>query len=281
MILIADSGSTKTSWCLLKKGAAPLFFETEGYNPYFADTDYIAASLLRGLPPAVDRYGVGGIYFYGAGCFEDKTVIVSAALAIVFPGAYSAVALDLLASARALLGNEPGFVAILGTGANTCLYDGTRIIANIDSLGYLLGDEGSGFYLGRKLLSDYIRGYMPEPVQREFMERYGITREEIMERVYSAPMPNRFCASFAAFLTESIAGGAYMQGLTRQGLRDFFDNLVTRYPDYTRYTFNCVGSVGYSFRELLTEVAVSYGMRVGNILRSPIDGLAVYHSAGN
>lgn len=278
MILIADSGSTKTSWCLLKDGGASLFFETEGYNPYFAGTDYIAESLLRELPANVDRHRVERIYFYGAGCFEDKTAIVSAALALVFPVAHSAVALDLLASSRALLGNAPGFVAILGTGANTCLYDGSHIVANIDSLGYLLGDEGSGFYLGRKLLGDYIRGYMPEAVQNEFMVRYGITREEIMERVYSAPMPNRFCASFAVFLTESIAGGEYARDLVRAGLRDFFENLVSRYPDYTNYSFNCVGSVGYAFRALLSEMASGYGMRVGNILRSPIDGLAVYHA---
>lgn len=277
MILIADSGSTKTSWCALKKGAVPVFFETEGYNPYFAGTGYIADSLLRGLPAEIDRHQVRDIYFYGAGCFEDKTSIVGAALARVFPGASTAVALDLLASARALLGNDPGFVAILGTGANTCLYDGSRIIANIDSLGYLLGDEGSGFYLGRKLLGDYIRGYMPDAVQREFMERYGVTREEILERVYSAPLPNRFCASFATFLTESVSGGEYALGLVREGLRDFFDNLVSRYPDYTRYTFNCVGSVGYAFRQLLAEMAVGYGMLVGNILRSPIDGLMLYH----
>ena len=278
MILIADSGSTKTSWCLLQKGVAPMFFETEGYNPYFSGSDYIVASLLRSLPPDVDRHAIEGVYFYGAGCFEDKTPIVTSALSFVFPKASSAVALDLLASARALLGNEPGFVAILGTGANTCLYDGRQIIANIDSLGYLLGDEGSGFYLGRKLLGDYIRGYMPERVQWEFMERYGVTREDILERVYSAPMPNRYCASFAAFLTESITGGDYTRLLVRQGLHDFFDNLVTRYPDYANYTFNCVGSVGYAFKDLLTAVAVSYGMAVGNILRSPIDGLAVYHA---
>jgi N-acetylglucosamine kinase-like BadF-type ATPase len=278
MILIADSGSTKTSWCLLKRGASPLFFETEGYNPYFASTDYIAASLLRGLPSAIDRHAVDGIYFYGAGCFDDKKGVIEAAMAVVFPVAGCGVALDLLASARALLGNDPGFVAILGTGANTCVYDGNRIVANIDSLGYLLGDEGSGFYLSRKLLGDYIRGYMPGPVQEEFIERYGLTREEIMERIYSAPMPNRFCASFTTFLTESITGGEYTQGLVKQGLCDFFDNLVTRYPGYANYTFNCVGSVGYAFRELLTEVAVSYGMPVGNILRSPIDGLAVYHA---
>ena len=279
MILIADSGSTKTSWCLQRPGAGPLFFETEGYNPYFVGTSYIADSLLRGLPQGVDRHAVNEIRFYGAGCFDDKVAIVSAALAIVFPGAKSTVALDLLASARALLGNEPGFVAILGTGANTCLYDGSGIIANIDSLGYLLGDEGSGFYLGRKLLGDYIRGYMPDAVQREFMERYGVTREEILERVYSAPMPNRFCASFTVFLTESVTGGEYTRGIVRQGFRDFFENLVTGYADYGGYSFNCVGSVGYAFREVLTETAEGYGMRVGNILRSPIDGLVKYHFA--
>lgn len=277
MILIADSGSTKTSWCLPRSGGGDLFFETEGYNPYFAGTDYIVASLLRSLPREIDRDSITQVHFYGAGCFEDKAAIVAAALAIVFPMARSSVELDLLASARALLGDEPGFVAILGTGANSCLYDGSRITANIDSLGYLLGDEGSGFYLGRRLLGDYIRGYMPEAVQREFTARYGLSREEIMERVYSAPMPNRFCASFTVFLAESVSGVGYTQGIVRQGFRDFFENLVMRYPGYADHTFNCVGSVGYSFRELLTEVAEGYGMRVGNILRSPIDGLAAYH----
>src|SRR5215475_6660620 len=127
MILIADSGSTKTDWCLLKPGQPPYYFDTEGYNPYFVDTAYIERSLLGALPASVDRGAVRKVFFYGAGCFDDKAGIVAAALTGLFVNAYAEVALDLLASARALLGDEPGFVAILGTGTNTCLYDGRQI----------------------------------------------------------------------------------------------------------------------------------------------------------
>jgi len=278
MILIADSGSTKTHWCLLQDGFAPRFFETEGYNPYFVSSGYIVDSLGRALPEYVERSVVTAIHFYGAGCFEDKTAIIRDALAGVFPLATVAVELDLLASARALLARSPGFVAILGTGCNTCLYDGVRIVQNIDSLGYLLGDEGSGFYLGRKLLGDYIRGYMPPAVAREFSERYGVSREMIMETVYTAPLPNRYCASFASFLLESRSGGDYTQGIALQGFRDFFSNLVSRYPDYRQYTFNCVGSVAETFHSLLAVVTAEYGMRMGRILRAPIYGLATFHA---
>ena len=278
MILIADSGSTKTDWCLLGAAKEPVFFDTEGYNPYFADAPYIVRSLSASLPPDIARGDIGQVFFYGAGCFEDRAPIVAAAMATVFPRARTEVHLDLLASARALLGNEAGFVAILGTGTNTCLYDGHRITLNIDSLGFLLGDEGSGAWLGKKLLADFIRGYMPATVMEEFARRYDITRETIMEKVYTEPLPNRFCASFTPFLLESATGGDYTRDLARRGFRDFFDQLVCHYPDFSRYPFNCVGSVADSFSDLLRDVALSYGMPFGKILRSPIAALAAYHS---
>lgn len=278
MILIADSGSTKTDWCLLETGKAPYFFDTEGYNPYFVDTAYIISSISAALPASVVRDKVRRVFFYGAGCFEDKAGIVAAALAGVFVNSQTEVALDLLASARALLGDEAGFVAILGTGTNTCLYDGRRITLNIDSLGFLLGDEGSGAWLGKRLLGDFIRGYMPAVVAAEFAHRYGVTREIIMETAYTEPLPNRFCASFTPFLLESVVGGDYCRSLVVRGFRDFFESLVCRYPDFTRYSFNCIGSVGDSFQVLLREVAESYGMRMGTIMRSPIGALAAYHA---
>lgn len=277
MILVADSGSTKTDWCVFEAGVATRFFDTEGYNPYFVSTDYIVDSLSRGLLPGLDRAAVSEVHFYGAGCFSDKAGVVLAALAALFPAALCSVELDLLASARALLGRSAGFVGILGTGCNTCLYDGSRIVLNIDSLGYLLGDEGSGFYLGRKVLADYIRGYMPPAVALEFSALYGLSREEIMETVYTAPLPNRYCASFAAFLLESRTGGEYTRGIALQSFRDFFERLVCRYPSYRNYTFNCVGSVADAFRPLLAVVAAEYGMAMGRVLRAPIQGLAEYH----
>lgn len=277
MILVADSGSTKTNWCLLNHDTPSLYFDTEGYNPYFATSQDIALSLERQLPEKLDRTAVSEIFFYGAGCFDDKTAIVSNALARIFEKAAVSVHLDLLASARATLGDTPGFVAILGTGANSCLYDGQKIVSNIDSLGFLLGDEGSGFYLGRKLLGDYIRGYMPIAVQHEFFARYGHTRVEIMDKVYSEVLPNRFCAGFASFLRDSVNGGDYARETVRAAFRDFFDHLVCHYDDYACYTFNCVGSIGHAWRDVLSEVAASYGMRTGIILKAPIGALAEYH----
>jgi N-acetylglucosamine kinase-like BadF-type ATPase len=277
MKLVADSGSTKTKWALLRQDSTPLFFDTAGYNPYFINSDEMAASLKESLLAELEPAAVSDVYFYGAGCFDDKAIIMDTALRQVFPGASIFVGLDLLGSARAVLGDEPGFVAILGTGSNSCLYDGSRIVANIDSLGYLLGDEGSGFSIGRKLLQDYIRGYMPDAVREEFFERYQLSREDIMDKVYSAKWPNRYCAGFLPFLETSIADMSYTQGLLVAAFTDFFECLVTRYPYYDRYTFNCTGSVASAFRAILADVVARHRMKWGSVIKSPIEGLARYH----
>jgi glucosamine kinase len=278
MILIADSGSTKTTWCLLNNTGEHYFFNTEGYNPYFVTTSHIIQSLTESLPGNINATLITEVWFYGAGCFEDKTAIVSRALAQVFINAGIYVGLDLLGSARAVLGNQPGFVAILGTGTNSCLYDGDKITANIDSVGYLLGDEGSGFYIGKKILSDYIREYMPLPVRQEFFETYKLTREAIMETVYSSKLPNRFCAGFTQFISTSVADKAYTHNLVKSAFTDFFTNLVTGYENYRQYTFNCTGSIGYAFKDILTETAETFGMQVGTIIKRPIEGLATHHA---
>lgn len=278
MILVADSGSTKTNWCLITTGHKKYFFDTEGYNPYFVNAQYIISSLLPALPQKLDPQKVTGIYFYGAGCFDDKRQIISGALSSIFTNASIYVGLDLLGSAKALLGNKPGFIAILGTGANSCLYDGTKITANIDSLGYLLGDEGSGFYIGRKILSDYAREYMPLPVRDEFFTTYGLTREAIMELMYSEKLPNRFCAQFTKFISTSIADENYTRYLVKSAFIDFFTSLVTRYENYQHHTFNCTGSIGYTFRDILIETAKVFGMQAGTIIKRPIEGLADYHA---
>lgn len=279
MILIADSGSTKTNWCLLNALRESHFFDTEGYNPYFVDTTYIQQSLSQSLPRHVNRATVSKVYLYGAGCFEDKSAVITNALTHIFYNATIFVGLDLLGSARAVLGNKPGFVAILGTGTNSCVYNGNKITANIDSLGYLLGDEGSGFYIGRKLLGDYIREYMPLPVREEFYYSYGLTREAILEQVYSEKLPNRFCAAFTQFISDSKADKEYTHGLVKTAFTDFFQNLVTRYDNYSNYTFNCTGSIGYTFKDILQETAAAYNMRMGVVLKTPIEGLYHYHKA--
>jgi len=278
MIIIADGGSTKTNWCLLDDSGKKIYFNTEGYNPFFVGTDYILASLRKGLPKDLPYDQIREVNYYGAGVHnEDKASIVVDAMQQVFPVAEINVGHDLIAAARALLGDQPGFAAILGTGTNSCIYDGEKITYQISSAAYILGDEGSGCYIGKKLLTDYIRGYMPEDVRAEFWEMYKITPDEVMDAVYTKPMANRFCASFAKFVYDCSVNINYNRGIVVNAFDDFFRNLVTKYPDYQTYSFNCIGSVGYNFRNVLEEKAIEYGMPFGRIVRSPIDDLVQYH----
>jgi N-acetylglucosamine kinase-like BadF-type ATPase len=277
MILVADSGSTNTNWCLLKPKKEIFYFDTEGYNPYFVSIGHIVESLKNNLPKNIDALKISEIYFYGAGCFDDKIDIIKNALQQIFIAANIQVGLDLLGSAKSVLGDKSGFAAILGTGTNSCIYDGNKIIANIDSLGYLLGDEGSGFYIGRKLLGDYIRAYMPVAVRDEFFKVYGLSREDIMDRIYSEKLPNRFCAGFTQFISDSVADIAYTHQLVKNAFIDFFECLVTKYENYDQYTFNCTGSIGFAFKNILEETASLYKMKIGAIIKTPIEGLAQYH----
>ncbi|GGH04674.1 ATPase [Parapedobacter pyrenivorans] len=278
MIIIADGGSTKTNWCLLDNAGKKVYFNTEGYNPYFVNSEYIVNSLKKGLPQDIPYDQINEVNYYGAGVHnQEKADIVVEALKQVFANSQVFVGHDLLAAARALLGDQAGFAAILGTGTNTCIYDGQEIIHNIDSAAYILGDEGSGCYIGKKLLTDYIRGYMPEDVRAIFWETYKLTPDDVMDAVYTKPLANRFCASFSKFVYDVSVNINYSRGIVKAAFDDFFRNLVSRYPNYQHYTFNCIGSVGYTFRNVLEETASQYEMKVGRIVRSPIDDLVQYH----
>ena len=265
MIIIADGGSTKTNWCLIDSTGKKILFNTEGYNPYFSDTDYIIASMQKTMPSDLPITEIKEVYYYGD------------ALKVIFNVAEIKIGHDLLAAARALLGDKKGFAAILGTGTNTCIYDGKDVSVNIDSLAYILGDEGSGCYIGKKLLADYIRGYMPKNVHDIFWETFKLTPNDILNAVYTQPLPNRFCASFSKFVYDINVNIDYSRNLVKTSFDDFFKNLVSHYPNYKDYEFNCIGSVAYNFRNVLEEVASEYGMKVGKIMRSPIDDLVQYH----
>ena len=277
MILVADGGSTKCSWCLLAD-AHPTYFTTEGYNPYFWTTPAILASLRQSVPPAVQAAPVTAVHYYGSGVLSPaKAEIVAGALRQLFPQAEIYVAEDLLAAARALLGQKAGFAAILGTGTNSCLYDGQRITQVIESLGYSLGDEGCGTYIGRLLLRDYLRGRLPGGLMGAFQATYQLGEvSEVLNRLYNQPLPNRFLASFARFAKEHYHE-PYCQGVVAQAFEAFFEQIVTHYPDYQCYTLNCVGSIGYHFRGALVAAATRHGMAVGQILDAPIAALVRYH----
>ncbi len=281
MILIADGGSTKSSWCLINEAGRKIHFNTEGYNPYFAKTDYIENSLRTTLPQDLDCAKVEEVYYYGAGCSTDANKkIVSDAMQKIFVNASIQINHDLLASCRALLGDEPGFAAILGTGTNTCLYDGKDVTLNIDSLGYFLGDEGSGSNIGKRLLADYMKGFMPKGLAEHFFAIYGYTNEDIFDHIYNKPLPNRFCASFSKFLYDyKNEFPEYAKDVVDTAFVSFFEKLVIHYPNYKNYLLNCVGSVGYSFKDRLSVIADRYEMGVGKLIRSPIDDLVEYHVA--
>lgn len=278
MIIIADGGSTKTNWCLVNEEGKKVYFNTEGYNPYFVSGAYIINSLKENLPSDLPLDNITEVNYYGAGCSTaEKVQHVADAMKQVFTSARVYVGHDLLAAARALLGTGQGFAAILGTGTNTCIYDGKNIAHNIDSGAYILGDEGSGCYIGKKLLTDYIRGYMPENVRKVFWDTFQLTPDDVNEAVYVKPLANRFCASFSKFVYDNNVNIEYSRNLVKTSFEDFFRNLVTHYPNYKDYTFNCIGSVGYNFRNVLEEVVSENGMVMGNIIRSPIDNLVKYH----
>ncbi|MDB5262044.1 MAG: N-acetylglucosamine kinase [Adhaeribacter sp.] len=277
MIIIADGGSTKTSWCLITESNSKVYFNTEGYNPYFSDTPTIISSLQKSLPENLQKTDLTEVHYYGAGCSTpENNEIVAAAMRAVFTNAKVTVGHDLLAAARALLGVDAGFAAILGTGTNTCFYDGEDVTLNIDSLGYFLGDEGSGSSLGKRLLRDYMRGYLPEGMSKIFKDTYELDNEAIFDHLYNKPLPNRFLASFSKFLYENN-NFSYSREVVKESFDIFFKNLVCHYPGYQDHTFNCVGSVAYNFRDILEEVSLENGMEMGTIIRSPIDNLVYYH----
>lgn len=278
MILVADSGSTKTDWCGIHKSGEQIFFTTEGYNPFVQTGEYIAESIKRSIGGHVDVSAVDRVYFYGAGCQGEKTGLMARLLRGVFHGASEvSVAVDLLAAARSLLGTSPGFVAILGTGTNTCLYDGFQITHHVDSLGYLLGDEGSGSAIGKSVLVDFLRNRMPEEVGERFVASYQVSPESLLDEIYAAPQPNRYFSAYAKFISAEEVYAGYGKELVRRAFHAFFDNLVTAYPDYHDYEFNCVGSIAHHFSGVLGEVANHYGMKIGKITPYVIDGLVAYH----
>ena len=279
MILIADSGSTKTDWCLISPGEAARFFTTEGYNPFFSDAASILGSLESNLPEYLNHNEVKAIHFYGAGCQDDQVAVMEDILLRVFPMTdLIEVEMDLLAAARGLLGHTPGFAAILGTGTNTCIYDGVKITHNIDSLGFILGDEGSGAAIGKKILSDYLRDRMPPGVRQAFNSMYALSAAELINRIYTGPQANRFCASFTKFLKADDVDKTYADKLLHTAFTDFFSQLVSCYPNIQEHSFNCIGSVAFHFKTQLLKVLDNYNMKPGRILPSLIAELAAYHT---
>ena len=275
--LIADSGATKCEWCLVKDGTMKTVYTT-GISPYFLTEQQIVDLLRDDLLPQLDSVEVEEIYFYGTGLGNPKNMsTIISALKTIFPAAVIDANTDLLAAARALCGNEKGMVCILGTGSNSCYYNGKEIAKNIASLGYVLGDEGSGAHLGKKVIQYYLYNTFDEDLKSKFDAKFGTTYIEIMENVYKRPFPNRYLAAFAAFLSENR--GHYMvENIVEDGLNDFFFNHLNKYGESWTLPVNFAGGVAFAFKDVIQELCDSYHLELGTIFKAPMEGLVRFHS---
>lgn len=275
MILIADSGSTKVDWRAIKDDGSVVSISTEGINPVFMAKEKILEIFNVKLLPVLGK-NVGDIFFYGAGVVSPEiSKSLDEDFKEVFPNSTCYAQSDVLAAARALCGHKPGIACIMGTGSNSCFYDGQDIAKNVRAGGFILGDEASGGYLGKRLISDFIKGLMPKDLEEIFIERYHLDYMGIVSKVYREPVPSRFLASFSPFLNE-FKENPYVHDLLCSSFDAFFTRNIIHY-DYLKYDVNFVGSIAYYYRPFLEESAKNHGMRIGKILKAPIDGLVEYH----
>ncbi len=280
MLLVADSGSTKTHWSCVNDKKEQAHFFTQGINPFLQKKEEISRIIGKELLPQIETISRKfEIFFYGAGCSSDENCKrVFEALKENFPPAKIEVEHDLLGAARALCGKEEGIAAILGTGSNSCYFDGKKIKENITALGFILGDEGSGAHMGKKLISAFIHNRLPKQISEKFYYEFKLDKNELLHRVYSQPLPNRFLASFAKFIQENSSDN-YLNDLATSCFSDFFNNYICRYPKYKKVKMHCAGSVGFHFKNILQTVADEKKITLGKILKSPVEGLMEYHLA--
>lgn len=279
MLLIADSGSTKTDWVFTNAdGQSPVYFKTKGLNPNVLN-DATLSEIINDIALFVPELSsITKVFFYGAGCASTTNKLrMTNLLSNVCPTAEVAVYADIDGAVNAVKDNNPSIIAILGTGSNSCIYDGINIVANDFSLGYILGDEGSGVYFGKRLLRDYFYGLLPQELKTSFANTYGLTREELIEKVYRTPAPNEFIASFLPFFAEHIAH-PYCQYFIDFGLKEFLKIYILRFRDYKQLEVHFVGSVAKHFETMLQNVCKELEINVGKIVSSPITGLLDYHT---
>ena len=277
--LIADSGSTKTDWRIVDEDGKIEQAKTIGFNPFYSEIGYFQQDIETQLYAQLNKYDVGEVYYYGAGCSNSKNIhIVSAMLLETFPKAKVSVTHDLLAAARALCGHGPGIACILGTGSNSCLYDGQKIVHNIESLAYVLGDFGSGSTMGKELLSSYFHKELPATLRLKFEERFHLDRNEMLERIYKKPMAATYLASFSKFLFDNTQE-PFIHELISNQFRKFLTHYVLPYEGARDLKINFTGSVSFYYNAILRQVASELGLTVGNICETPIAALTLYHQS--
>lgn len=278
MLLIADSGSTKTDWKVVDENKNIQSLQTIGFNPYLQSGDEIYTTVAASFTAtSYPLEKIVQLYFYGAGCSNDeKRSIVKEALHKVFPNASIEVEHDLLAAARALCGKKEGVAAILGTGSNSCFYNGNEITEHVESIGFYLGDEGSGCYMGKKLIQAFIYKELPKELEEDFWIQYGLDKDAILKTVYQQAFPNRFLASFNLFLARHQKH-PFVRNIIASSFDDFFKHHISKYSKHKQVPMHSTGSIGFHYQDALQEVASQYGVKMGKNIKSPIEGLLEYH----
>ncbi len=277
MRLIADSGSTKTQWCLFENGQILKEIITSGINPFYQTENEIVTSLETQLIPELYNFEITELYFYGAGCsFPEKKALVKNSILHFFPNADIEIESDLLGAARSLFQKEKGIACILGTGSNSCYYDGDEIVQNVSPLGFILGDEGSGAVLGKLLIADCLKNQLPDWMTEKLLDEYELTPAQILENVYKKPFPNRFLAKFSPFILEHIEEPTIFN-LVYDSFDSFLVRNVMQYP-LEDMKVGFIGSIAYYFRDTLEIVASERDISISEITISPMEGLLKFHS---
>jgi glucosamine kinase len=274
MLLVADSGSSKADWILTLSDTETIPFRTSGINPFFLSEKEII-KIFQNTPeiqPYTDQ--VKEIYFFGAGCSSpDRREHISNALSKIFKNAFVSVDIDIIASIYATAGNSKGICCIIGTGSNITYFDGSKIHESKHGLGYILGDEGSGTWLGKQLITSFLYGKMPADLSDSFNKNYKIDKESIIKHVYQQPAPNFYLASFSPFLSEHI-DHPFIVDILKKGFSEFIETNIKSYPDYKDQTCHFVGSIAYHFSDILKELCIANEIKVGKILKHPIEELS-------
>jgi len=280
MILVADSGSSKTDWKLIVSDTESLLFTTKGINPYFINDKEICKVLSNYDEIQLYNSKIKEVYFFGEGCSNpDKREIVSNGLSKVFSKAYISVETDALGSAYATCGTGKGFTSILGTSSNIAFYDGNEVQESKHGLGFILGDEGSGAYFGKKLLASFLYDEMPAKLSKQFLQQYQLDKDTIIQNVYQRPLPNLYLASFANFLS-SNRGSEFVEDMLSEGFESFISSHLLPYPTHQSYPSHFVGSVAFYFSDVLSAVCSRYKIKTGKILAHPINDLAEFIKKG-
>ncbi len=272
MILVADSGSTKTDWM----GYSPneqISFNTQGINPYFLNAHDIFKLFSKKKEIAAYASKVKEVYFFGAGCSSpDKVEIISNGISSFFTNAYVAVEHDLMGSALATCGGKPGLTCILGTGSNISYFDGKDLHHGIHGLGYVLGDEGAGTWFGRKLITSYLYNRMPAELSFEFAEDFNIDKETVITNVYQKPAPNTYLASVSQFMA-SHRDHPFIINILREGFQEFVDTNIKDYSNYKELDTHFVGSIAFFYQDILKEICLENQVKIGQVLQKPIEGI--------